>query len=132
MENQEPQKTMVIAVDFDSTLVTSAYPAIGNMILETFTSILTLKKLGCQIVLWTCRSGELLKNAVEWCAERGLEFDAVNTEAPYTRTWKKYISRKIYADIYVDDKGMPPHRLNQIVDLWKKERDTNEPNNDRC
>jgi len=111
---------LVIAFDFDGTLAGHGYPQIGPIQLDTFGSAIALKKLGCEIVLWTCRHGELLANAVQWCADRGLEFDAVNTESPGTRKWKKYISRKIYADIYVDDRGLPPAQLNAIIEYVNK------------
>ncbi len=32
--------------------------------------------------LWTCRAGEALSKAVEWCREHDLEFDAVNDNLP--------------------------------------------------
>ena len=70
---------MTIAVDFDGTIVTHAYPAIGKPI--PF-AIETLKKLQredmCQIILYTCREGKLLDDAILYCRERGLEFYAVN------------------------------------------------------
>ena len=59
---------MTIAIDFDGTIVTHAYPAIGKPI--PF-AIDTLKKLQQedhhQLILWTCREGELLKEAVDYC-----------------------------------------------------------------
>ena len=70
---------MIIAVDFDGTIVEHAYPAIGKPI--PF-AIDVLKRLQSechhQLILWTVREGELLDDAVNYCRERGLEFYAVN------------------------------------------------------
>lgn len=97
---------MTIAVDFDGTIVEHKYPEIGK---ELPFAIDTLKKLadsGHRIVLWTVREGVLLENAVEYCRKRGLEFYSVNSEYP-DESWNHSIgSRKITADIYVDDRNL--------------------------
>ena len=89
---------MKIAVDFDGTIVTHAYPQIGKPI--PF-AIETLKKLQredmCQIILYTCREGQLLDDAVNYCKERGLEFYAVNAAFP-EETPDMRIARKLDAD----------------------------------
>ena len=76
---------MIIAVDFDGTIVTHQYPAIGE---ELPFATETLKQLiadGHQLILWSVREGKLLDEAVEWCRARGVEFWAVN------RDYKKII-----------------------------------------
>jgi len=97
---------MTIAVDFDGTIVTHAYPAIGKPI--PF-AIETLKKLQredmCQIILYTCREGELLEAAVNYCKERGLEFYAVNATFP-EETPDMRVSRKLDADVFIDDHNL--------------------------
>ena len=75
---------MTIAVDFDGTIVEHRYPAIGK---ELPFAVSTLRQLqreqpDLHIILWTVREGELLRQAVEWCAERGLTFYAVNSNYP--------------------------------------------------
>ncbi len=73
---------MKISIDFDGTIVEHRYPEIGK---EVPFATLTLKKLiedGHVLVLNTAREGELLDEAVEWCAERGVEFFAVNRNYP--------------------------------------------------
>lgn len=69
---------MIIAVDFDGTIVEHCYPAIGK---ERPFAVATLKKLiaeGHLLILWSVREGELLDEAVEWCEQRGITFYAVN------------------------------------------------------
>ena len=97
---------MKIAVDFDGTIVTHAYPQIGKPI--PF-AIETLKKLQredmCQIILYTCREGQLLDDAVNYCKERGLEFYAVNAAFP-EETPDMRIARKLDADVFIDDHNL--------------------------
>ena len=94
-----------IAVDFDGTIVEHAYPAIGK---ERPFAIQTLKRLqeeGFLLILWTARSGQLLDEAVAWCASRGLRFWAVNAEYPDEDVHTP-LRRKVVADYYVDDRNM--------------------------
>ena len=73
---------MIIAVDFDGTIVEHKYPAIGR---ELPFAIETLRKLQSdrhKLILWTVREGGLLEEALSFCRERGLEFYAVNRDYP--------------------------------------------------
>lgn len=98
---------MVIAVDFDGTIVTHEYPKIGKPI--PF-AIETLKKLQnedhCLLILWTYRTGKTLEEAVEYCRSKGLEFYAVNSNHPEEEPIDDSYSRKINADIYIDDRNV--------------------------
>lgn len=98
-------KTKWIAVDFDSTITLSGaeFPEIGRCNPEAIPTLLQLKQLGFKLMLWTCRADESLKAAVEWCAVRGLHFDAIN-EYPEQKEWSN--SPKAYADYYIDDKSV--------------------------
>lgn len=96
---------MVIAVDFDGTIVEHRYPEIGK---EIPFAIATLKKLQAEqhlLILWTVREGELLEKAVEFCRKRGLEFYAVNANHPDEQVKANQSSpcRKVRADMYIDD-----------------------------
>ena len=46
-----------------------------------------------------------MKDAVEWCMEYGLEFDAVNENLQEMIEWHGNDCRKIFADVYIDDKA---------------------------
>ncbi len=99
---------MIIAVDFDGTLCFDEWPSIGapNYALIRFLKERKLK--GDKLILWTCRSGKELEEAVGWCGSKGLFFDAVNDNVP--EMIEKYggNSRKITCDYYIDDRAMPP------------------------
>ena len=98
---------MIIAVDFDGTIVEHRYPAIGK---ERPFATETLKKLikdGHRLILWTVREGRLLEEAVEFCRERGVEFYAVNRDYPEEeKEHNKHYSRKLKADVWIDDRNV--------------------------
>ena len=97
---------MVLAIDFDGTIVEHAYPEIGRTRLFAFETLKQLEKQGHQLILWTYRSGKELDEAVEFCRGRGLEFFAVNKNYPDEVFDEASISRKIYADVYIDDRNV--------------------------
>ena len=98
---------MVIAVDFDGTIVEHRYPEIGR---EIPIAIDTLKMLIAdrhKVILWTVREGKLLDDAVEWCRERGVEFYAVNKDYPEEKKeYNNHFSRKIKAEVWIDDRNL--------------------------
>lgn len=97
---------MVVAVDFDGTLCESKWPEIGREKSKVVRMVKEMQMHGDKIILWTCRSGELLEDAVIWCAERGLYFDAINENLPTLIEKYGSDSRKISADMYIDDKAI--------------------------
>lgn len=103
-------KLLTIAVDFDGTLVENRYPEIGKPILFAFETLRKLQEEGHQLILWTYRSGVKLEEAVEFCKSKGIEFYAVNKSYP-EEEYEEGISRKILADLFIDDRninGLPP------------------------
>jgi hydroxymethylpyrimidine pyrophosphatase-like HAD family hydrolase len=94
-----------IAVDFDGTIVEHEYPGIGKEKLFAFQTLKELEKLGALIILWTFRTGKELDEAVEYCRKNGIEFYAVNKNYP-EEIFDETVSRKINADIYIDDKNI--------------------------
>ncbi|MCF6242669.1 MAG: hypothetical protein L3J74_15150 [Bacteroidales bacterium] len=96
---------MIIAVDFDGTIVKHEYPKIGKPNLFAFETLRALQKQGHKLILWTYRAGKELDEAVDFCKEHGIEFYAVNKNYP-EEEFDETISRKIYADIYIDDRNI--------------------------
>ncbi len=96
---------MIIAVDFDGTLVEHRYPAIGKEILFAFETLHELQKQNHQLILWTIRTGKELEEAVEYCRKKGIEFYAVNKSYPEEK-YDETVSRKINADIFIDDRNI--------------------------
>lgn len=107
------RKYTIYAVDFDGTLCESAFPGIGSPNMALIGHLIKRRKQGNKIILWTCRVEERLKEAVEWCRSYGLEFDAVNKNLPEMIEQWGGESRKVFADVYIDDKAVnkPKYRV---------------------
>jgi len=95
-----------IAIDFDGTIVEHKYPEIGKEILFAFETIKALQKQKHQLILWTYRSGRELDEAVEYCRQNGVEFYAINASYPEEEFDEDFASRKIEADIFIDDRNI--------------------------
>lgn len=98
-------KSLVIAVDFDGTIVEHRFPDIGRIRPFAFETLQALQKKKHRLILWTHRSGRQLNEAVEFCRLNGFEFYAVNKNYPEEK-WDENDSRKILADIYIDDRNL--------------------------
>ena len=96
---------MLIAVDFDGTIVEHRYPEIGNEIPFATDTLRRLIMEKHRLVLWTVRSGHLLDEAIEWCKERGVEFYAVNSDYP-EQEYDASQARKIKVDLVIDDRNI--------------------------
>ncbi len=77
-----PGKSLLIAVDFDGTVVEDAYPKIGKPKLFAFETLKKMQEEGHRLILWTYRAGKRLNEAVKFCKENGIEFYAVNKSFP--------------------------------------------------
>jgi len=97
---------MRIAVDFDGTVVEHRYPEIGKEKMFALQTLRELQKQGHHLILWTYRSGKELEEAVEYCRENGVVFYAVNKNYPEEVYDETLMSRKIDADIYIDDRNI--------------------------
>lgn len=99
---------MIVAVDFDGVLCRDEFPGIGDPNYRIVSLVREIIDAGHEVVLWTSRADQRLVEAVQWCADRGLHFCAVNENAPSNRA--RYEgeypngTRKVYADVYLDDK----------------------------
>ena len=97
---------MTYAIDFDGTLVEDKFPEIGEPIKDRVALVQLLKCKGHKIILWTCRTGESLQSAVDYCENvLHLKFDAVNQNLPEVQQKWGGDTRKVFADFYVDDKS---------------------------
>lgn len=97
---------MIIAVDFDGTIVEHKYPKIGKEIPFATSTLRMLAEQRHQIILWTVRRGELLEEAVNWCKERGVEFYAVNKNFPEENVDNEGGYCKINAELFIDDRNL--------------------------
>ena len=92
---------MIIAVDFDETLQIGKEPntpLISRLIQE--------QRRGNIVILWTCREGRSLQEALHFLRQHGFAPNGVNQNSPQAIRMLGHDSRKIYADIYIDDKAV--------------------------
>lgn len=95
---------MIIAIDFDGTVVTHMYPEVG----EDIGAVPYLKKIvesGNEIILCTMRSKHngTLQDAINWYKDNGIPLYGVNSN-PTQKRWTD--SPKIYAHCYIDDAAL--------------------------
>lgn len=98
---------MIIAVDFDGTISRGKYPAIDGEQPYAGESLRKLYSQGHKIIIWTCRTGDRLLEAINWLLEHQIPFSRINDHDPDNLT--KYGGeggKKIYAHVYIDDKNI--------------------------
>lgn len=105
---------MIIAVDFDGTLCENKYPEIGDPNIKAINCLKSRQKIGDKIILWTCRTGDKLQEAIQWCEAQGIIFDRVNENLPEIIEKYGEDCRKITAHEYWDDRAV---RVNFADDL---------------
>lgn len=111
---------LIIAVDFDGTIVKDEFPEIGEEIPLMVDVLKKIKELNIKLILWTSRTGSYLKAAVDWCAEKDLYFDAINENIQEVKDFTGMDTRKVYADIYLDDKNrnIDPHVIYSNLETY--------------
>lgn len=111
--------TRAIAIDFDGTLFKTRWPEILSPNRGVIDRALEEQRNGAQLILWTCREGKLLEDALAACEREGLRFDAVN-DSP--EDWKRIWGtspRKVGATEYWDDRAVNPN-------TWSAQENSNE------
>lgn len=101
-----PQRAYIYAVDFDGTLCVNKYPEMEAPNKYLIEYLKKEKDRGCKLILWTCRNGKRLQEAVDWCKAQGLEFDTINENLPEVLAqWGGVDNRKVFANVYIDDRA---------------------------
>ena len=101
---------MIIAIDFDGTLHTGKFPAIGNPQPYATQVMQELHTAGHYLIIWTCREGSQQTDMINWLLDHKIPFDRVNDHEPTQVVMYGNNSRKVYAHLYIDDKqvgGLP-------------------------
>ncbi len=104
-KSELPLNGKIVAIDFDNTIAKTEYPKIIKPIPEMIKFLRECKEQGATIILWSCRGGKYLDEAVQWCVEHNVPIDYVNENAPFKIESYGNDSRKIAADLYIDDKS---------------------------
>lgn len=106
---------MIIAVDFDGTLCENRWPDIGPPREGVVKYVRQQQRDGARLILWTNRRDERLEEAVAWCLEQGITFDAVNHNLPEIVERFGGDCRKVFADVYLDDRAMRPEEAERRI-----------------
>ncbi len=109
---------MVLAVDFDGTVSLGQYPNTGPVNSRLVQFLKQRKQMGDKLILWTCREGVSLQNAIDFCRHNDLEFDAINDNLPETIEKYGSNSRKISCDYYIDDRAVAGEIFERIPEIW--------------
>lgn len=110
-------RNLIIAIDFDGTIHDGTGFNIGNPLPGAIPTIQRLRKRGHKIIIWTCRSGKQLDEAVHWLLRHSVPYDAVNANLPERIKAFRGDTRKVSADLYVDDKGLGMRKV-KPAELW--------------
>lgn len=98
-------QSLLIAIDFDGTIVDDAYPKIGRPKPFAFETLKMLQSKRHRLILWTYRHGDRLQEAVDFCKQNGIDFYAINNSFLEENFNPKEASRKINADLFIDDRN---------------------------
>lgn len=101
---------LMLAIDFDGTIVDHQFPEIGELRPNAVEVINKLYNEGHEITIWTCREGEDLEKAKQFLIDNGIPFHRFNANRPDQICLFNNDCRKVYADIYIDDRqvgGLP-------------------------
>ena len=95
---------MVIAIDYDGVINAAPYPEVGVMVPGAAKALRQLHEEGHTLILWTCREGQDQTRAINDLLSRGIHIDGVNCNARANIEQYSNDSRKVHADLYVDDR----------------------------
>ena len=97
---------MIIAIDFDGTIVSDDYPLVGEPIKGAKRYINRLHKDGHIIMIWTLRVGLPLRVALDYLMKNKIHFDFVNENIPEKIKHYNNDPRKLGADVFIDDRNI--------------------------
>lgn len=103
--NEEALFPQIAAVDFDGLLVENRFPEIGEIRQDMFDAVKRLQERGWKIILWSCRTDDMLSEAIAFCTNHGLVPDAVNENIKEVQEYFGGDTRKVFANIYIDDRN---------------------------
>ena len=118
-----------VAVDFDGTICADAFPEVGAPNRAVIDYVKRLAADGSKIILYTSRENgtrKLLDEAVAFCKEQGIPLYAVNENPGNPHAAKIGLKpsdgRKVYADLYIDDKAINPAGIKTPADYKEEQR----------
>jgi hypothetical protein len=108
---------LIIAIDFDGVIVQDAYPAIGPEVPGAVSTIQHLIRQGHRIIINTCRAGDAEAAMRIWLHRHHINPAAINQNLPERIEKYGCDTRKISADLYIDD-----HNIGSTETDWNRIR----------
>lgn len=103
--NVTPQRKLILAIDYDGTLDNAPYPEVGQLALWAKVVMQQLAKEGHTLIVWTCRENQPLQDALNFLRSQQVPFHYANQNDPWmVEAWGND-SRKIFANLYFDDRA---------------------------
>jgi len=104
---------VILAIDFDGTIVKDEYPGIGKPLPGAIQAINDLYDSGYCIIINSCRSREQEAEMIDWLNRNGVKFSHVNQNCRERIVQYRTDCRKISADCIIDDKSLMMLNLEQ-------------------
>ena len=98
-------KKLIISIDFDGVVVTEVYPGIGELMSGARDNINELYK-DHTIIINTCRAGDYERDCKAFLDSNGINYHYLNENSLERISQYNTDTRKISADIYIDDKNL--------------------------
>lgn len=95
----------IVAVDFDKCLADTDFPHIKNINYLLIKDLIHGKYKDSRKILWTTRTGNALKEAVDFLKDYGFVPDAINDNVKEIKDLGLN-PRKVYANLYLDDSAV--------------------------
>lgn len=115
-----------VAVDFDGTVCADAFPEVGAPNRAVIDYVKRLAADGSKIILYTSRENgtrKLLDEAVAFCKAQEIPLYAVNENPGNPHAAKIGLKpsdgRKVYADLYIDDKAINPAKIERTAEYTR-------------
>ena len=113
-----PRNKSIVAIDFDGTITIRDNRVWDGEYYENdvfhenivVTNWIRTNRNKFYFILWTCRCGKALQDAVDYCRNIGIEFDAINDNIVAYKS-----SNKVLADYYLDDKAIGLGQLDKVI-----------------
>lgn len=111
------KKKLVIAVDFDGTIVEEAFPGIGAIKNRTVELMKQAMDNGHTVIVWTARSGLALDSAVRFLDENNIPYHYVNENPEDEYAIRGEQGRKLFCNYYLDDRAVHIDDVNKLFEV---------------
>jgi membrane-anchored protein YejM (alkaline phosphatase superfamily) len=113
---------VIFAIDCDGTLWKEDFPSIGSIFPEAISAVKEIKKLNHTIIIWTCRQGKLLEEALATLKYYGVPYDYVNENVPAQVELYGNDCRKVGAHVFVDDRNVGKWSWDDVLEIARRNR----------